>query len=100
MPLRIGGIAVPDSEKLYEQMAFVFRKISNDAKAITDPFAPWTTLGASALDAISVADKIAEFVRLLPKSSRHPLLVNAIELQLVNDHLLTLKEQSYLGLLA
>ncbi len=100
MPLRIGGKALPDPEKLYEQMAFVLQKISNDAKAITDPFAPWTTPGAAALDAKSVADKIADFVRLLPKPTRHPMLVEALGFQLGNDNVLPTKEQSYLGLLA
>ena len=98
LPLNISGKAVPDPEKLYEQMTFVFQKISNDAKAITDPFAPWVAPGAAALDAKSVADKITEFARLLPRP--HPLLIKAIELQLVNDHVIPAKEQSYLGLLA
>ncbi len=100
MPLRIGGKSVTDLEKLYKQMKFVLQNISNDAKAITDPFEPWKAPGAAAMDAKSVADKIAEVVRLLPKPIRHPLLLDAINLQLVNDHVLPTKEQSYLGLLA
>ncbi len=100
MPLRIKGGSVANRDKLYEQMTFVFRKISNDAKVIKDPFAPWTAPGAAALDGKSVADKIADFVRLLPAGTRHPNLVDAIELQLGNDNVFPTKEQSYLGLLA
>jgi monoamine oxidase len=99
-PLRIGGKPVPDPEKLYKQMAFVLRNISDDAKAITNPAEPWTTPGAAALDAKSVADKIAGFVRMLPTRIRHPMLVEALELQLGNDNVIPTKEQSYLGLLS
>ena len=100
LPLLIGGNSVPDREKLYKQMAFVLQKISDDAKAVTNPFEPWTTRGATALDALSVADRIAKFVALLPKSTRHPMLLEALELQFGNDNVLPTKEQSYLGLLA
>ena len=100
LPLRMGGKPVPEPEKLYKQMAFVLRKISDDAKAIIDPAAPWTTPGAAALDAKSVGEKIAGFVRLLPSGTRHPLLIQALELQLGNDNVIPTKEQSYLGLLS
>jgi len=96
---RLRGKAIADPEKLYEQMAVVFQKISDDARVVTDPFAPWTARGASALDAKSVAEKIAEYARLVP-GPRHPLLVDAIEFELGNDHVLPAKKQSYLGLLA
>ena len=98
--LRLRGRAVADIEKLYQQMAFVLRKISDDAKAITDPFEPWKAPNASTLDAKTVAEKIAEYARLLPALSRHPSLVDAIEFELGNDHVLPAREQSYLGLLA
>jgi monoamine oxidase len=86
-PFRLRGKAVPDQEKLYKQMAFVFQKISDDAKAVSNPFAPWTTRNAAALDATSVADKVMEYARLVP-GSRHPMLVDAIEFELGNDHVL------------
>jgi monoamine oxidase len=98
--LRLRGRAVTDIEKLYEQMVIVLRKISDDAKAVTNPFEPWKAPNASTLDAKTVAEKIAEYARLVPASSRHPSLVDAIEFELGNDHVLPAREQSYLGLLA
>jgi monoamine oxidase len=99
MPLRIKGKAVTDREKLYRQMTFVLQQISNDARVVVDPFAPWNTPGAAALDRISVAARIAAFVRKMP-GQPHPDLVDALEMQLGNDNVLPTKEQSYLGLLA
>jgi len=100
MPMHFDGVPVSDGDKLHAQMALVLRRISQDAKSITDPFAPWTAPHAAAWDALSVGDKIDEFVRLIPTSRRHRLLQAVLEIHLVNDHLLPLKEQSYLGLLA
>jgi monoamine oxidase len=100
MPLRLGGKAVTDREKLYKQMAFVLQQISNDAKKVTDPNAPWKASGAAAFDALSVANKLAAFVGMLPKATRHPQLMDALELQFENDNTLPTKEQSYLGLLS
>lgn len=99
IPLRFKGKSVTDRKRLYDQMTAVFKQMSQDAKVITDPFAPWTAKNSTALDAKSVGDKIAEYARLVPKPV-HPQLVDAIELQLANDNVLPTKEQSYLGLLA
>jgi monoamine oxidase len=98
--LRLKGALVTDQKKLYDQMKFVFQRMSNDAKVITNPFAPWTASGAAALDAKSVADKLADYVRLIPIGIRHPRLADALEMQLVNDQTLPIADQSYLGLLA
>lgn len=100
LPFRLRGKAVTDLKKLYTQMTIVFRRISQDAKTITDPFAPWNARTAAAFDAVSVRAKVEEYAGLVPKPIRHPLLLDAIELEIGNDHVLPMKDQSYLGLLS
>jgi monoamine oxidase len=95
MPLYLNGqlLSPVDAEDIYQQMDRVYRKISQDAATIDDPYQPWLSPNAQAWDAISVAQRLADF-----GVGRDSLLWSAIAAELGNNQAVPIDEQSYLGL--
>ncbi|MDB4897084.1 MAG: hypothetical protein JWN15_3346, partial [Firmicutes bacterium] len=97
------GLAIPtylngsllDRDQLmlvYHEMTAALEQISREAEPV-DPYRPWRTPDAAALDAQSVAERLAA----LPVSE---LTREALRTHLENDNAATTEHQSYLGLLS
>jgi monoamine oxidase len=94
-PIVLNGrrLGASEAEALWESMDEGLSMLNAQAAAIADPFAPWTTAGADALDRRSVASWIASLETL-------PLARAGIETQLTADNGVRTAWQSYLGNLA
>jgi monoamine oxidase len=93
-PLILKGHNYDEKEQkaLYEGMKEVFDGWVKQAKAIVDPWQPWTTPNAATLDAQSLAQNI-------PAKAR-PDVKYAIETEFENNNTLKVSNQSWLAILA
>ncbi|HEX5475045.1 MAG TPA: NAD(P)/FAD-dependent oxidoreductase [Vicinamibacterales bacterium] len=94
-PIVLNGkrLTAGESEQLWKDMDAALQRLNADAARIDDPFAAWTTAGAAALDARSLAD----WLQTLDAS---PLCKAGIDAQMTADNGVRAAWQSYLGNLA
>ena len=94
MPLILDGRHLSPSEQkaLHDEMDEVFQLWAEESKIVPMPWMPWTTDGAAALDAQSLASKIP--------AKTGELARKAILLEFELDNCIPAAEQSWLGALA
>jgi monoamine oxidase len=94
MPVILDGhrLTSDEQETLHEEMDKVFQLWGAESKIVHNPWMPWTTEGAAALDAVSVASKVPSTISELTKK--------AILLEFELDNCIPAAEQSWLGALA
>ena len=94
MPLILDGRSLSTAEQkvLHHEMDEVFQQWGEASKIVRNPWAPWTTDGAEALDAQSLAAKIP--------STTSELAKKAILLEFELDNCIPTEAQSWLGALA
>jgi monoamine oxidase len=94
MPLILDGHHLSPSEQqaLHDEMDEVLQLWAEESKIVTNAWMPWTTEGAAALDAQSVASKIPDGTGDLARK--------AILLEFELDNCIPAAEQSWLGALA
>lgn len=94
MPLILDGRHLSPSEQkaLHHEMDEVFHLWGEESKIVRNPWMPWTTDGAEALDAQSLASKIP--------ARTGDLARKAILLEFELDNCIPAAEQSWLGALA
>lgn len=94
-PIVLGGrrLSAKESEQLWEEMDAALNRMNGDAARVTDPYQPWTTENAAALDRRTLASWIdALEVSALCKQGVHAMMT-------ANNGVST-AWQSYLGNLA
>ncbi|HEY8551372.1 MAG TPA: FAD-dependent oxidoreductase [Vicinamibacterales bacterium] len=82
-----------EAEKLWEELESAVNQMNADAAKVTDPFQPWTTPNAEALDKQTLASWIA-------KMDASPLCRKAVDAMMSADNGVRSEWQSYLGNLA
>jgi monoamine oxidase len=94
MPLILDGRSLSTAEQkaLHDEIDEVFQLWGTESKVVQNPWMPWTTDNAAALDAQSVAGKIPSSISELAK--------HAILLEFELDNCTPAAEQSWLGALA
>lgn len=94
MPLILDGRHLSTSEQkaLHHEMDEVFQLWGGESKIVHNPWMPWTTEGAAALDAQSLATKIPSTVSDLARK--------AILLEFELDNCIPAADQSWLGALS
>ena len=94
--LRLGDDELSDEDfkAVDRDLGPVLDSIGRDAFAI-DPVSPWTSPGASSLDALTVADGLERHF-----GARSSLARSVLEFVIGNDNCAPVSRQSYLGLLA
>ncbi len=94
-PIVLNGkrLSADDSEKLWEEMEAALNRMNADAAKIADPYEPWTSPGADALDRRTLASWIAS----LDVSS---LCKAGVDVMMTSDNGVRTAWQSYLGNLA
>ena len=85
-------LSTAEQKALHAEMDEVFQLWGAESKIVTNPWMPWTTDGAAALDAQSLAAKIPASVSELAKK--------AILLEFELDNCIPAGEQSWLGALS
>jgi monoamine oxidase len=94
MPLILDGrhLSTDEQKALHHEMDEVFQQWGADSKIVKNPWMPWTTDGAAALDAQSLASKIPAHAGELARK--------AILLEFELDNCIPAADQSWLGTLA
>lgn len=94
-PILLGGrrLSATESEQLWEDMGAALSKLDAEAAHVTDPFAPWLTPSADALDRRT-------FRAWLDALDTTPLCRAGIEAQMAADNGVRTAWQSFLGNLA
>jgi monoamine oxidase len=97
MTLYLDGRLVPpwEQETVYLELDALLKRMTADARAIPDPYRPWTAPRAAEWDAKSVQRWLDE---VDPQPG--PLCRAAFCTMMENDNVAPISEQSYLGLLA
>jgi monoamine oxidase len=94
-PIMLGGkrLSSDDSEKLWEELETTSSLMNADAAKVPDPFEPWKTPGAEALDKRTLASWIQSV-------NASPICKVALDAMLTADNGMVTEWQSYLGNLA
>lgn len=94
MPLILDGrlLTLEEQKHVYKQMDEVFRAWGKESEIVQEPWKPWNTEGAAALDALSLDSQIPDGV--------DPLTKAAIRTEFELDNTIPADQQSWLANLA